>query len=53
MSELEDRVRALEERLAAVEAVQEITRLKASYAELVDSRYTQQGPRSAEEVGRI
>jgi hypothetical protein len=53
MSDLEERVRALEERLAAVEAVQEITNLKARYAELVDSRYTLKGPKSAQEVGRI
>jgi len=53
MSDLEDRVRALEARLAEVEAVQEITRLKARYAELIDSRYTQAGPRPADEVARI
>lgn len=51
--ELEDRVRDLEAKLAAVEAVQEIHNLKARYAELVDSRYTQEGPRPADEVSRI
>ncbi len=53
MSDLEDRVRALEQRLADVEAVQEITRLKARYAELIDSRYSQEGPKPADEVARI
>lgn len=53
MSDLDDRVRELEERLTEVEAVQEITRLKARYAELIDSRYTQQGPKPADEVARI
>ena len=53
MSELEERVRNLETRLAAVEAVQEIHNLKARYAELVDARYTQQGPKPAEEVAHI
>ena len=53
MSDLEARVKELEERLAAVEAVQEISNLKARYAELVDSRYTQEGPRPADEIGRI
>lgn len=53
MSDLTARVEALERRLAAVEAVQEIANLKARYAELVDSRYTQEGPRPAEEIGRI
>ena len=36
MAELEERIHVLEQRLAAVEAVQEITRLKARYAELID-----------------
>jgi hypothetical protein len=53
VSDLDDRVRELEERLTEVEAVQEITRLKARYAELIDSRYTQQGPKPADEVARI
>jgi hypothetical protein len=50
---LEARVRALEERLAAVEAVQEIHNLKARYGELVDSRYAKGGPRPAAELARI
>jgi hypothetical protein len=50
---LEARVRALEERLAAVEAVQEIHNLKARYGELVDSRYTKGGPRPAAELAQI
>ena len=51
--ELLERVRALEARLAAVEAVQEIHNLKARYAELVDARYGKDGPRPPEEVARI
>ena len=43
--ELLERVRVLEARLAAVEAVQEIHNLKARYAELVDARYGKDGPR--------
>ena len=42
-AELERRVAALEERLAAVEAVQEIHRLKARYGSLIDTRYTEDG----------
>ena len=53
MADLEARIAELEGRLAAVEAVQEIHNLKARYADLVDSRYTQQGPKPAEEVARI
>ena len=42
-AELERRVAALEDRLAAVEAVQEIHRLKARYGSLIDTRYTEDG----------
>jgi hypothetical protein len=38
--ELQQRIAALERRLAAVEGVQAIERLKARYAELVDARYS-------------
>ena len=50
---LEARLRELETRLAAVEAVQAIHNLKARYAELVDSRYGADGPKPAAEVARI
>ena len=53
MTDLEARVRQLEARLEAIEAVREIHELKARYAELIDSRYTQDGPRPAEEVAKI
>jgi len=42
---LEETLRALEARLARVEAVQEIQRLKARYGALVDARYDRDGPR--------
>jgi hypothetical protein len=50
---LEQKLRELERRLEAVEAVQAIHNLKAHYAELVDSRYTREGPKPPEEVARI
>lgn len=51
--ELEERLDELEARLEAVEAVEEIRRLKARYGELVDSRYGEQGPRPPKEIARI
>lgn len=51
--ELERTIRDLERRLAAVEAVQAIQQLKARYAALIDERYTQHGPKPADEVARI
>jgi hypothetical protein len=42
---LEEALRALEQRVARVEAEQEIHRLKARYGELVDARYDREGPR--------
>jgi hypothetical protein len=51
--ELLERVRDLEARLAAVEAVQAIHNLKARYAELVDARYGPDGPLPPAEVARI
>ncbi len=51
--ELAARVVALEARLAEVEAVQAIEKLKARYGELVDGRYGSEGPKSADEVGEI
>jgi hypothetical protein len=51
--DVEARLRALEARLEAVEAVQAIHNLKARYASLVDSRYTRDGPAAATELGRI
>lgn len=42
--ELRRRIAALEGRLAAVEAVQEIQRLKARYGSLIDTRYAEDGP---------
>lgn len=50
---LAKRIDALETRLAAVEAVQEIHRLKARYGSLIDERYTLDGPREPDEVARI
>jgi hypothetical protein len=47
---LEETVRALEARLARVEAEQEIARLKARYGELVDARYDRRGPRPREQI---
>ena len=47
---LEETVRALEARLARVEAEQEIARLKARYGALVDARYGRHGPKPREEL---
>lgn len=52
-NELEARIEALESRLAAVEAVQEIHRLKARYGSLIDERYTLDGARDAEAVAEV
>jgi hypothetical protein len=51
--DLSARIEALEARLADVEAVLAIQNLKARYAELVDSRYTREGPRPPDEVDAI
>lgn len=53
VEELEARLRGLEARLEAVEAVQAIHNLKARYASLVDSRYTREGAKEPAEVARI
>jgi hypothetical protein len=50
---LEETVRALETRLARLEAEEEIRRLKARYGELVDARYGREGPRPAPEIEPI
>jgi hypothetical protein len=50
---LEARLRALEERLAVVEDVEAIRRLKARYGELVDARYGKDGPLPEPELRRI
>ena len=50
---LEERVRALEARLARVEAEQEIARLKARYGALVDARYGRDGPTPREELAPL
>jgi hypothetical protein len=47
---LEQTVRALEARLARVEAEQEIARLKARYGALVDARYDRGGPKSRAQI---
>jgi len=47
---LEETVRALEARLARVEAEQEIQRLKARYGALVDARYDREGPKPRAEL---
>ncbi len=52
-SELEERIAALETRLSAVEAVQEIHRLKARYGSLIDERYTLDGARDAAAVAEV
>jgi hypothetical protein len=53
MEPLEARLRELETRVEALEAVHAITNLKAEYATLVDSRYTLDGPREPAELARI
>jgi hypothetical protein len=52
-AELEARIRALEARLADVEAVQAIERLKARYAELVDRRMSKGRAREGEALARV
>ena len=47
---LEERIERLEGRLSVAEAVQDICRLKARYGELVDARYTPEGPKNAVEL---
>lgn len=49
---LEAQVRALQERLTAVEDVESIRRLKARYAELVDRRYSRGQAREGEDLRR-
>jgi hypothetical protein len=51
--ELEARLRAFEARLAALEDVEAIRRLKARYGELVDARYGPDGPLPEPELRRI
>jgi hypothetical protein len=51
--DLERRLEALETRLRAVEDVDEIQRLKARYAQLVDARYTRAGPKPRAEIETI
>jgi hypothetical protein len=53
VAELERRVEVLERRLRAVEDAEAIRELKARYAELVDARYTRDGPRPAAELAPI
>ena len=53
MADVEARLRELERRVEALEAVHAITNLKARYAELVDARYTLDGPKDAAEVARV
>lgn len=50
---LQQRVEALEGRLAAVEGTQAIQNLKARYGELADSRYDASGPVGQSELDRI
>ncbi len=50
---LEARLRALEARLADVEAVQAIERLKARYAELVDRRFSKGKVIEADALARV
>jgi hypothetical protein len=51
--ELLERIGALERRLAAVEDVQAIERLKARYAELVDARYSRGAVVPAERLAEV
>ena len=51
--DLARRLEALERRLAAVEDVQEIERLKAQYAQLVDARYSRGAPVEAAKLAEI
>lgn len=53
MADLEAKLRALESRVDALDAVHAITNLKARYAALVDARYTLDGPKEPAEVARI
>jgi hypothetical protein len=50
---LEETVRALEARVARLEAEEEIRRLKARYGALVDARYGRDGPRPRVEIEPI
>jgi hypothetical protein len=50
---LEQRVERLEARLAEVEAVQAIHKLKSRYGQLLDARYNEQGVVPREELERI
>ncbi len=52
-SELAQRVRALEERVATLEAVDAVVRLKARYGSLVDARYDENGVASPERVASL
>ena len=52
-SPLEETVRALEARLARLEAEEEIRRLKGRYGALVDARYGSDGPRPRAEIEPI
>ena len=45
-----ERVQALEARLAVLEAVEEIRRLKSNYAARVDDRYVRGAPRAPDEL---
>jgi len=50
---LEETLRALEARVARLEAEEEIRRLKARYGALVDARYGRDGPRPRAEIEPI
>ncbi len=52
-ADLENRVRALEGRLRALEDVEEIRRLKARYGELADRRYADGVPADRDALERI
>ena len=49
----EERMAALEARLAEVEAHRAILDLKSLYGSLADARYTRKGPRSAAEIADV